>query len=293
MHLRAATALVASRLDPVARIQAVILLDYVVESVLKTLAHALKLRLQKKPDFHTVFRSVDEELKKHGLPGLTLASEIESLRDFRNLTQHSGEIPSAESLSKHAPVVTAFFESACTEYFGMKAEALSLSDIVQDDETRAYLKECETAMAGGDHQTAVRAARFAFDTALHNSPTVKLLSRPRTAARSIPAARDAVLRWLLETQKWMKGRLDDLEQDLLLTTIGLDRLGHRVFMALTPVVTWSMTGKAMTRLTRVQYKAEEVRFVYEFALDAILRIEALPAPPLLLSPPDPPAGASK
>lgn len=133
--------MVASRLDPVARIQAVILLDYVVESVLKTLAHALKLRLQKKPDFHTVFRSVDEELKKHGLPGLTLASEIESLRDFRNLTQHSGEIPSAESLARHAPVVTAFFESACTEYFGMKAEALSLSDIVQDDETRAYLKE--------------------------------------------------------------------------------------------------------------------------------------------------------
>lgn len=49
----------------------------------------------------------------------------------------------------------------------------------------------------------------------------------------------------------------------------------------------------MTRVTRVRYKAEEVRFVYEFALDAILRIEALPAPPLLLSPPAPPAGGSK
>ena len=33
-------------------------------------------------------------------------------------------------------------------------------------------------------------------------------------------------------------------------------------MSLTPVVTWSMTGKAMTRVTRVRYKAEEVRFVY-------------------------------
>lgn len=293
MHLRAATALVASRLDPVARIQAVILLDYVVESVLKTLAHALELRLEKRPKFHAVLDSVDKALKQRGLPGLAFTSEIESLRDLRNLTQHSGEIPSAESLPKHALVVTAFFESACTEYFGMKAEALSRSDIVQDDETRAYLKECETGMAGGDHQTAVRAARFAFDTALHNSPTVKLLSRSRTAAHSIPAARDAVLRWLLETQKWMKGRLDDLEQELLLTTIGLDRLGYRVFMTLTPVVTWSMTGKAMTRLTRVQYKAEEVQFVYEFAVDAILRIEALPAPPLLLSPPTPPAGGSK
>ncbi len=140
-------------------------------------------------------------------------------RAFPRSHTQRGRVPSAEALRVKSEYVTAeMVEPALHTPSEMKVRGPRRGPF----RTHEHSGVPSTAIARparprGDHLMARRHA-WPADLALHILN--ECLSRSRTAAHSIPAARDAVLRWLLDTQKRTKGRLDPLEQELR-QTLGL------------------------------------------------------------------------
>jgi hypothetical protein len=293
LHLTEVKDRYAHRSDPVARIWSIIILDYVTESLLKTVAQSLGLEKKAKQEkIGELWKDVDAALGKRSdlrIHALPLSRELMALHDSRNLTQHAADIPSAETVAKGMAFVSSFFVTVAEELYGCSPDKLRLSSLVQDDDVRGFLDESEKALANGNPREAITSAKLAFDLALRNSPVANLLksgvstrpvSLPRVPARSqMTREVEGVAAFVVEVAKYFDARATAVQEQLFISSIGLDYMEHVLFSELSPFVSWMGTGsRHQVRIKRMLYSKEEAEFVFGYALRAALQIQALHSP---------------
>ena len=289
LHMSEVSVNLAHRHDAVGRIQAIILLDYVAESAVKTVAQTLGC-LRKTDKLEEIWGDVAAALTTRGLPALPLRNQINALRGVRNLTQHHGEIPSPESVAKNMASVSSFFESVC-DLYGKDAQELTSADLVQDQDVRDLLQKSESALKAGDYQTTLTQARIAFDLALRRSPVAALLykldSLPHSWTLDMAGAPKHFLN-LIQVLNDVQRQVDHLRNQSFVSRLGLDYVRHLTFLDMAPHTFWpggppDRKEPSNIRLTRHEYSPQEARFAFDYVLDVILRLEALPAPSLPVS----------
>lgn len=291
LHLSEVNGRYVHRSDPVARIWSIIILDYVTESLLKTVAQSLGLEKKARQEkLGELWKDVDAALGKRSdlrIQSLPLLRELMALHDSRNLTQHAADIPSAETVAKGMAFVSSFFATVAEELYGCSPGRLRLSSLVQDDAVRGFLEESEKALGDGKPTEAITSAKLAFDLALKNSPVAEPLKRgistspiflPRPPSRSqMTRETESVVSFVVDVAKYFDARIAAAQEHLFISSIGLDYMEHVIFSDLSPQVVWIGT-RHQARIKRMFYSKEEAEFVYGYALRAALQIQALPSP---------------
>lgn len=312
--------LYAAKTDEASRIIAVILLDYVAESTLKTLLSNLpstKPKPKKDPSFPDLWAKVDELSGEEPLP---LKFEIRSLHELRNLTQHRNAVPSIENVRDHSAYVLAFLRRVFSQFFELEFDDLTLASRVLDPALRAQLEAAETHLVAGRRREAVEEAAKALHKATwmagdlagvgHREPWTQQLTQltisspPGWTSRYLagigrqrdrtyphtpslfgrddfsPAQRE-VLNHIVE---WMQGLTEQLAETLRALAVGGDWAAYMRFRAVAPHVSLTsgptgndLASKVAHRID--DYSEEQATAVFHYALDQILRLQAMGALP--------------
>jgi hypothetical protein len=108
------------------------------------------------------------KLNKHTKATYSVAlphiEDIRVLRQARNLVQHAA-IDVAKDLAHFVRITQRFFEAALPTIFGLQADRLSISQLIQNNQIRQYLEESETKLKSGQFLESVEAARDAYENA--------------------------------------------------------------------------------------------------------------------------------
>mgnify|MGYP000128211563 CR=1 FL=1 len=127
----------ASRKDSVSRMLAIHHFDNAVEIVLKCVAVKQGIKPEKK---YFYFEELLDKIKE-----LPLKEQMRGLHNLRNIIQHQGDIPSAESVIKYQGYTMDFFKEVCHQFFNISYEELYLSDLIEKERLRETLLKAEQA----------------------------------------------------------------------------------------------------------------------------------------------------
>lgn len=121
--------------DDVSKMLAIHHFDNAIEMVLKCIA--TKRGIQPKArdfDFEDLLARVDN---------LPLKDQLRGLHKIRNIVQHQGDIPSAESVIKYKGYTGDFFGEVCSKVFNIPYEELFLCQLVQNENLKERLLRAE------------------------------------------------------------------------------------------------------------------------------------------------------
>jgi hypothetical protein len=142
-----------ARGDPTSRMEAIILLDFVAESLIKLAADALSLRWGRDDHVRSMLGALQAELERRNAT-LEYRSRIEKLREIRNLAQHRLIPPDDDTVAQSAADVTDFAANLTTRVWGVALDDLSQAEAVDDERFRHLLVTTERALGVGDAETA-------------------------------------------------------------------------------------------------------------------------------------------
>ena len=154
--------------DDVSLIILVQTLDFVVECFLKLVGNTfVDKTVGKKKDFNRmnfadlwnainiILGNPDRAFKMEYLP---IEKDMARLRRLRNDVQHGLSIPHPKVANKYVPFVESFLKEGYEKIFGEDYEAISLTDLVTDEELRDRLKKVEERLNEGKWNEAVNQA---------------------------------------------------------------------------------------------------------------------------------------
>ena len=271
--------------DPSNRIIATILMDYVAESALKTVywSHPKAVPAAEDVKFGQLLKKV--AALAEGTPNLPLQVEIANLYAQRNLTQHCNLIPSAEDVPKNAAYIEAFLRDLCASFFGVDFDVLTLSTLVRDEELRRHLIAAERHAADRRYVDAVYESALALSKALLGADELLKLTQSwfTPTFMKFDAEQAGFSRPEAELLGDLAGALvklrDDLEERIRVLALGLDYSSYMRYKAVAPFVYWTLDGAVHVNHRRKNYSAEEAASVFDYALNQILRLEAVGALP--------------
>jgi hypothetical protein len=274
----------AARADPASRVVATILMDYVAESALKTVywAHPATAPTAKEAiKFPELLNAVAD--LTGAPPALPLRLEIGNLHTQRNFTQHRNLTPSAEDVSKNGAYLEAFLRHLFTQFFAVDFDGLTLASLVLHRELRAQLEEAETHLVAGRRREAVEEAAKALHKTTWMTGDLAGVERqeawirfnpynPRRPRDLSPEQQEVIN----EIVEWTRDLWEQLAETLRALAVGGDWAAYMRFRAIAPHISF---GDVAHRVD--DYSEDDARAVFHYALDQILRLEAmgaLPAP---------------
>jgi len=124
-------------------ITAIILLDYCVESILKTVITAANINLTAKgdPKFQDLWDDIDKKVvaDKHfgtAIERLPFRMELKNLHKQRNQTQHDSRTPSRIDVERDSLNVKEFARQIYQGIYGLDYQSLTLVDLVRNQRPR-------------------------------------------------------------------------------------------------------------------------------------------------------------
>ena len=141
----------ASHKDDVSRMVAIHHFDNAIEMVLRCAV----IKKGKKPEkyFEQLLGQLD---------GLTLIEQIRSLHRLRNNIQHSGDIPSLDSVIKYKGYAEDFFSEVCYKVFCIPYDELYLSELIENKKLKERVRIANEAFGKGEFQQCIEFCDEAF-----------------------------------------------------------------------------------------------------------------------------------
>lgn len=261
------------------RMQAVILADFVAESIAKLAAEALNVPGLREAGLPKVLGDLDAELKRRGLPRL-FRGRVPQLHDLRNLVQHHAEAPAEAAATGAAVSVEDFAHELCAAVWGLSFRELSRTQLIEDPELRSLMEHAAAAIQRADRDSAVGALAHAaarFRALLHRLPAWA----QRRWSFDLPVVfRDLGLRPSNEGDLRTLGEtLDVLAAEHEDARAGLAGPDYVWFWRLVPELERYLDGHSEVTFPEPGPQVDELGRAYELLTDWI--IEALPpiAPP--------------
>ena len=152
--------------DPASRVIAVILLDYVAESMLKTVYWSHPATAPKAKSYVQFPELLTKVADLTGDPPvLSLRLEIGNLHDQRNATQHRNVVPSIEDLSKNSAYVEAFLRQIFDHFFDADFDTLSMTRLISNEDFRTHLQSAQEHLLNGRYRQSVEESSVALEKA--------------------------------------------------------------------------------------------------------------------------------
>lgn len=278
----------ATKADPASRVVATILMDYVAESALKTVycAHPTTAPTAKEVTFPELLKAVATVTGTP--PTLPLQSEIGNLHRQRNDTQHRNLVPSAEDVPRHAAYVEAFLRDLFTRFFAVDFDTLTLASLILDPGLRDQLESAEAHLVAGRHREAVeeaakalhKAGRMAGDVAgvAHQGAWTFFMTSTSSGWNEFSRGQQQVLQ---NIGSGIGSLTAQLQETLRALAVGGDWEAYMRYRQIAPRVflTFGPTADGLVNVdhNRDDYSKEEARAVFDYALNHILRLEAMGA----------------
>ena len=87
---------------------------------------------------------------------------MDRLNRYRNALKHAGAFPGRKAVEDALTTTTSFFENNTPAVFGVAFDAIDMTDVVPQDDTRSRLKAAAAAQAAGDRKEAMAQPDEAF-----------------------------------------------------------------------------------------------------------------------------------
>lgn len=151
----------ASHKDDVSRMVAIHHFDNAIEMVLRCAVIEKSKKLEKY--FEQLLGQLD---------GLTLKEQMRSLHRLRNNIQHSGDIPSLDSVIKYKGYAEDFFIEVCDKVFSIPYDELYLSELIENSKLKEQVRIADEAFGKGKFQQCIKLCDDAFISATFEEANV-------------------------------------------------------------------------------------------------------------------------
>ena len=220
------------------------------------------------------------------------AKVVKTVNALRVPLKHEGVLPNPTAVGPLLGEVEAFLEENAREFLAVEFADISVADMVDDQEVRGHLKEAEVAFAAEDYGRTLRDAAFAFRelTALQSrkgdvpgrweQPLETELMREHELPDLSGWEAQQKFRHLAQAVNTRYRALAETVRDQRhLLRLGIDYSEYERFKRLTPTQSSrKQTGEwadLYVLPSSVVCRRENARFCLDFAITAVLRIEAL------------------
>ncbi|WP_141206711.1 hypothetical protein [Streptomyces griseorubiginosus] len=254
------------RHDPAARIAAVVLFDFAIESTMKLAVEVLG-NTKVAREFPAVLQQLDNAISKLQLPPLASRQAMLKVHETRNASQHSSRYPNETEMAECLIYSRDSLRELVGTVWDSSFDSLCLSRLVRDDHLRKLLQEAEGAIEGGSWVEAVSKASYAVQSALGDI-SMHTFGEPTYLNEELEnSERGADLnRTISQLAKFS-------ESTLLGVSLGLDIKAIRRIRAITgDWVTVSGTNVRYHHI-RPHLTEGEALFVLDASLTAVLKIE--------------------
>lgn len=199
-----------------------------------------------------------------------LMNDLEELRDP---AKHRGDFPSVTVVRALYGRVETSLDRNCLTYIGKQLSAVSLAEMIEATDVRAFVAAAEEKLLNGKYTDAIVALKRAWHLAI-----------PRFADR-LPDTLSLSLPSFLESSAFPEKAVRQIEQwwgtirpTLQLLVLGVDVRRYGAFEDLGPTISVSEGGHANVYLTgqeRVLHTVDTATFCLTFVLDTIVRLQEI------------------
>lgn len=134
------------------------LLQDAVEAFLLAVAEKVNAGVGASTKFEQYFDSINSKIQPKELP---FRSRLIAMNKLRVNSKHYGLIPPKSEADGLVVTVREFFEEVSLSVFGSPLATINLSDLLEEGEKKAFIKEAESSLNRGDFQACLIACRKA------------------------------------------------------------------------------------------------------------------------------------
>lgn len=249
---------------------AILSLDNAIEYLVRTVVYHLDLESVTRksfdiPDLAALTGSVNQALIDSADVRLPYLADIKLLRKIRNLVQHGAVAPNAD-LDRYSRIADRFFAQILQLVFGLKLDQLSISSIIENEQTKGFLIKAERYIDAGKWLDAIVQTRNAFENEYFNH--VKHLDISLSLYPSLIYAK--------ERQDIAKWGFDAIKCELELNCLGINDPDYRRFKEYLdhipreycPEDSWGQI------LMQRDWKREDAVYCYSYTTNVLLRWQA-------------------
>ncbi|TDR14626.1 helix-hairpin-helix protein [Marinicella litoralis] len=213
---------------------------------------------------------INRLLKDNDLGNLPQLANIKLLRKVRNLIQHGGLDP-GNDLDRFSKVTKTFFDKMLKKFFGMTADKLAISSLINDKVVGEFLHDAENQIENSEYLEAIVSCRDAFDNALFQR---NKYNRHRIDA--VPAVVE-----LAKSSGLLKHYFESTEKSINLLKFGVDSVKYDHFQEILLHIPHELTAdKSGNQVLQRKWSLNDAQFCYSFVSNQILKWENESIPPL-------------
>jgi hypothetical protein len=207
----------------------------------------------------------------------------DDLSEVRNSAKHRGGFPSVSDVTALCCRVEIALDHNCSTYLGFPLSAVSLADMVEDEEIRAHVKEAEGHLDAGRYTQAIIELKHAWhdvEARFHDRVPGADIRAPRlpfgfsfssSSNRNIPKD---LLELIRDIHQWSEA----VQPKFALLLFGVDVAWYEAFKAIGPIAHFFVGGGRQDFLSgeeQVLHTADSAQFSLTFVLDSVVRLQEL------------------
>lgn len=216
-------------MTPISDGLAVSLYQDAAEMLLLTVAEYLNANVGERTPFNKIITKIEEAKLNNNNAKISSKIAISQLNKSRVNFKHYGLLPTNEDAKKISHDIEIFFQRTVEDFFNLNYEEISLTDVIQNDRIRNFLKVSEMCLH-----------RFKYDDAIINSSKAfRLIIHKINATEQSITYRDfrgIDNRELTEVIQHIESTISNHELQLNLLKFGINLTDYSYFKSVTPVV---------------------------------------------------------
>lgn len=261
-------------------ITAIILLDYCVESLLKTMMTAAGVNLTDKGElkFKDLWKNINDKVLKDKqfsttIDQLPFRHELENLHHQRNQTQHDSRVPSHSDVERDAVNVREFARQTYQGVYALDYQSLTLIDLIRNKFLKELLTEAESLLGSGEWQkSAIRSAEV-MARLLKVSSAYSPLGRIQNFYSITHGIPDGPIHKAIEKLVLsIEGIQDGMTRQMQIV-MGLDFKGYARYKHFAPIVHIMANGSADSTFVNQDLNPAEAKWLLGYVLGNVLRME--------------------
>ncbi len=256
------------------------MLDYCVESILKTIVTAANINptVKGEPKFKDLWEHIDGKIltdTRHGLAidQLPFRVELKNLHQQRNQTQHDSRIPNHADVERDALNVKEFARQVYQGVYNLDYQSLTLVDLVRNNFLKELLSEAESLLNSGEWEKSTIRSAEAMARLMKISSAYSPLGRTQNFYSITHGIRDGETHQAIE--KLAKG-IEELREGMtrqMQIVMGLDFKGYARYRHFAPIVHIMADGSANSTFVNRDLNPTEAKWILEYVLGNVLRME--------------------
>jgi hypothetical protein len=254
------------------RVLAIIAFDLATETLLRTVVTSLAPEKTPADGFAGLLQQAESTLTSAGLGALPDKANILHVHGFRNDAQHKARYPSVSDVSDARTYTRDFLDKLAAIVWGLRFDAITLVDLIQNETVRKYLREAETAFAASDYVHAAKQAAIAAHWTLERVQQ-PFVGRLPGFIGGIEVTSHGGRRSDFDSRAVLRS-IELTQETVLWLALGLDVADVVHFWRLAGHAYFTMDGQGHCEGTKADIEVAEAEFVMALAIDLAYQVES-------------------